>query len=71
MFGFRTGFSPDPKKEEDPVRYMSMLIPTYISYQWYYMFPLQRTGTQLVDYYIHSVFSALARELNDPARARK
>jgi hypothetical protein len=35
-------------KEEDPVRYMSMLIPTYISYQWYYMFPLQRTGTQLV-----------------------
>jgi hypothetical protein len=25
-----------------------MLIPTYISYQWYYMFPLQCTGTQLV-----------------------
>jgi hypothetical protein len=37
-----------PKVEEDPVRYMSMLIPTYISYQWYYMFPLQRTSTQLV-----------------------
>jgi hypothetical protein len=36
-----------PKKEEDPVRYMSMLIPTYISYQLYYMFPLQRTSTQL------------------------
>jgi hypothetical protein len=30
-----------PKQEEDPVRYMSMLIPTYISYQWYYMFPLK------------------------------
>jgi hypothetical protein len=37
-----------PKEEEDSVRYMSMLIPTYISYQWYYMFPLQRTDTQLV-----------------------
>jgi hypothetical protein len=37
-----------PKEEEDPVRYMLMLIPTYISYQWYYMFPLQRTDTQLV-----------------------
>jgi hypothetical protein len=37
-----------PKEEEDPVRYMSMLIPTYISYQWYYMFPLQCTDTQLV-----------------------
>jgi hypothetical protein len=40
-----------PKEEEDPVRYMSMLIPTYISYQWYYMFLLQRTGTQLVTIY--------------------
>jgi hypothetical protein len=29
--------------------------------------PWQRTGTNLVDYYIHIVLSALTREVNEPA----
>ena len=44
-----------PKEEEDPVRYMSMLIPTYISYQLYYMLPLQRMSIQLVYLICHGL----------------
>jgi hypothetical protein len=41
-----------PKEEKDLVKYASMVIPAYISYQWYCMFPLQRTGTHLVNLYV-------------------